>query len=93
MSVVTVAVIVAAVGALAGLTIRNAVVRRAGNPPEASRRSQLLVSIGLLVGAAILGVNACTDEPRRYLNIAIAAIMTIIAIWQLTQLRRQSRTR
>jgi hypothetical protein len=36
--------------------------------------------------------DACTQERHQYLNIGIAAIMVVVAIWQLSRIRRRNRT-
>jgi hypothetical protein len=89
---VATAVIVAVIGVVTGVTIRNGVTRRAGTSAEATRKWQRLVSVALLLGAAILLVIACTAEHHRYVHIAVAAAMVVAAVWQLSQIKRETRT-
>jgi phosphatidylglycerophosphate synthase len=76
-------------GLLIGLVIRNAARRSGGNPTEANRSQRRMVAFAMLVGAAILAVLACTDARERYVHAAIAIAMVGVAVWQLTQIRRE----
>src|SRR5271165_2212306 len=89
--VVWAAAVVAALGVLFGLATATVLRRRASSPEQASRRSRAFSAYCMLLLAAVLLFAGITEEHRRYLNIGIAAVMVVIAIWQLRNVKRQTR--
>ena len=89
--VVWAAAVVAVLGVLFGLATATVLRRRASSPEQASRRSRAFSAYCMLLLAAVLLFAGITEEHRRYLNIGIAAVMVVIAIWQLLNVKRQTR--
>ncbi len=83
--------VVAVLAVLLGLASSTVVRRRAANPAQASRNWRVFNACCMLLVAALLLFIGITEEDRRYLNIGIAAAMVIIAIWQLRNIKRQTR--
>lgn len=83
------AIAAAALGVLIGLVIRGIDKRRASGDQHASRRSQVFIVAWMLLAGVFLLVLAITEPGHRYVNLAIAAVLVVLALTQLRNMRHE----
>jgi hypothetical protein len=83
----------AVAGLIIGRTAVGAAGRGAANPEQATRRRYAVVLAVMVLGAALLLIDAIETERHRYLNLAVVAIMVAgVAFDWFRRQRRHTRS-